>query len=98
MEDISNLDVEQLIQNSIALLSQDNQRINVFDMLHNMRELDDSTYVHCMNVGLICNLFATWLRMDEEDIKTATLCGLLHDIGKLKMPEDILKKPSKRTE
>lgn len=98
MEDISNLDVEQLIQNSIALLSQDNQRINVFDMLHNMRELDDSTYVHCMNVGLICNLFSTWLRMDEEDIKTATLCGLLHDIGKLKMPEDILKKPSKLTE
>ncbi len=98
MDDIANLDVEQLIQNSISLLSQDNQRINVFDMLHNMRELDDSTYVHCMNVGLICNLFANWLRMSEEDVKTATLCGLLHDIGKLKMPEDILKKPSKLTE
>lgn len=98
MEDIANLDTEQLIQSSIALLSQDNQRINVFDMLHNMRELDDSTYVHCMNVGLICNLFATWLRMDEEDVRTATLCGLLHDIGKLKMPEDILKKPGKLTD
>lgn len=97
MDDIANLDVDQLIQSSLALLSSDGNHVNVFDMLHNMRELDDSTYVHCMNVGLICNVFAHWLRMDEEDVKTATLCGLLHDIGKLKMPEDILKKPSKLT-
>ena len=97
LDDITNLDVDQLVENSIALLSSDGQHINVFDMLHNMRQLDDSTYVHCMNVGLICNIFANWLHMEEEDVKTATLCGLLHDIGKLKMPEDILKKPGKLT-
>ncbi len=98
LDDITNLDVDQLVQNSIALLSSDGKHINVFDMLHNMRQLDDSTYVHCMNVGLICNIFAGWLHMEEEDIKTATLCGLLHDIGKLKIPENILKKPGKLTE
>lgn len=98
LDDITNLDVDQLIQNSLALLSTDNKHVNVFDMLHNMRQLDDSTYVHCMNVGLMCNVFAHWLRMEEDDIKTATLCGLLHDIGKLKMPEDILKKPAKLTD
>lgn len=98
LDDISNLDVDQLIESSLSLLSSDNKHVNVFDMLHNMRQLDDSTYVHCMNVGLMCNIFAHWLRMEEEDVKTATLCGLLHDIGKLKIPENILKKPSKLTD
>lgn len=97
-EDKENLDADKLVDHALALLSSEGKHVNVFDMLHNMRELDDATYVHCMNVGLICNIFARWLRLDEEDIRTATICGLLHDIGKLKMPEKILKKPGKLTE
>lgn len=97
-EESTNLDADQLIKHALALLSSDDKHINVFDMLHSMRELDDATYVHCMNVGLICNVFARWLRFNEEEVRTATICGLLHDIGKIKMPEKILKKPGKLTE
>jgi len=61
-------------------------------MLHSMRESDDSTYTHCINVGLFCNVFAGWLRLTEEETRLATLCGLLHDVGKLKVPEGLLKK------
>lgn len=98
IEDISDLNVEDLIQHTISLVSAEDRHVNVFDMLHNMRELDDATYVHCMNVGLICNIFSRWLKMNEEDVKTATLCGMLHDIGKIKIPENILKKPGRLTE
>lgn len=94
----NDLDVDKLVENTIALLSSENKHVNVFDMLHNMRELDDATYIHCMNVGLICNVFAHWLRMNEDEIKTATLSGLLHDLGKIKMPQNILKKPGRLTE
>ena len=62
-----------------------------------MREYDDETYVHSMNVALICNIFARWLRMSEEEIAKATTSGLLHDIGKIKIPDSILKKPDKLT-
>lgn len=98
LEDVADIDVNDLVQRAFALLSTEDKHVNVFDMLHNMRQMDDATYVHCMNVGLICNIFAHWLKMDEEDIKTATLCGLLHDIGKIKIPENILKKPGRLTE
>lgn len=98
MDNIDEMDADKLIEHTISLLSSEDKFINVFDMLHNMRQMDDATYVHCMNVGLICNIFAHWLRMSEEDVKTATLCGLLHDIGKLKMPPEILKKPARLTE
>lgn len=97
-DDISNVDVHKLVQHATTLTSPENRYINVFDMLHNLRQMNDATYVHSMNVGLICNIFAHWLKMSEEDIQTATLCGLLHDIGKVRIPDNILKKPGRLTE
>lgn len=67
----------------------------VFDMLHNMREYDDYTYIHSINVSLICNIFGKWLKLSKREIETVTLCGLLHDAGKLMVPESIMKKPAK---
>lgn len=71
---------------------------NVFTMLQNMRTYDDQTHAHCMNVALICNVFARWMRMSKEEVELATMCGMLHDIGKLTIPDDILRKPGKLTE
>ena len=48
-----------------------------------MREYDDSTYTHSLNVALICNILAGWLKLSDEEIELATACGLFHDIGKL---------------
>ncbi len=67
-------------------------------MLHNMREYDDITYAHSLNVALICNVFSRWLRMTEEETKLATLCGMLHDIGKVAIPEEIIRKPARLSE
>lgn len=71
---------------------------SVFDMLHNMREFNDATFVHCLNVSLICTVFAKWLNLSPGDVRLASICGLLHDIGKLKIPEEIISKPSRLTE
>lgn len=92
------LDLDELLGFTMNLLHSDNGFLSVFDMLHNMRQYDDMTYVHSINVALMCNVFARWLRMTEEETKLATLCGLLHDIGKVAVPEDIIKKPGKLTE
>lgn len=98
IENVENLNVDDLISSTLSLLTTDNKHVGVFDMLHSMRQMDDNTYVHCMNVSLMCNVLARWLKMDEENIKTATVSGLLHDIGKLKIPEKIIKKPGRLTE
>ena len=98
IENVENLNADELISNILTLVSSENKHVNVFDMLHSMRQMDDNTYVHSMNVSLMCNILARWLRLSEEDIKTATLAGMLHDIGKLKIPEKIIKKPARLTE
>lgn len=89
------LDVEELLNHSLDIISSAKGQVSVLDMLQNMREYDDSTFAHCLNVGLICNLFATWLKWDVDEVETATACGLLHDIGKLLIPHEILTKPDK---
>ena len=92
------LKIESLLENALLLLHPHDGEINFFDMVHNMRQYDDLTYAHSLNVGLICNVFAGWLGMSKEDAKLALECGILHDIGKLKIPETIIKKPQKLTE
>ena len=61
------LDVQSMIDDALKLVQQHKGRIGIFDMLHNMREYDDSTYSHCMNVGLICYIFAGWMKMSKTD-------------------------------
>ena len=92
------LDVDTLLNDTVSLLKNARGNIHIFDMLHNLRHYDDLTYTHGLNVALICNVLASWLNMKPEEIELATLCGLLHDIGKLKIPEQIIKKPDRLTD
>jgi len=91
------LDVDGLIGSAMNIIANTKGRISIFDMLHNMYEFDDSTYSHCLNVALICHLFAGWMKMNEEDTRMATACGLLHDLGKLLVDQDIIQKPATLT-
>ncbi len=89
------IDTDAMFSSVIQLIEADMNSISVFDMLHNMRQYDDFTYMHSINVSLICNIFGKWLGMSPEDVKILTLCGLLHDIGKLMIPENIIRKPDR---
>ena len=92
------IDVDNMIGDTMRIISAQGNTFGVFDMLHNMRDFDDLTYAHSMNVAMICNVFARWLGFDEENVKLATACGMMHDIGKLKIPDSIIKKPGKLTD
>ncbi len=86
-----------LVDGTLALRPPNSTSYHMFDLLHNIRELDDLTFTHSVNVGLICSIMGSWLDLTIEDIRVLTLCGLLHDIGKLTIPPEILLKPSKLT-
>lgn len=87
------LDVNELLDDALDLVSKGQGTFSIFDMLHSMRQNDDETYAHCLNVGLFCNVFAGWLKLSEDETRIATLCGLLCDIGKMKISDAILRKP-----
>lgn len=87
-----------LLSDISKTLSETRNGIHLFDMLHCMRGSDDLTYVHSINVALICNVFGHWLKLSDNDIEVLTLCGLLHDVGKLKLPHELLYKEEPLTD
>ncbi len=92
------IDEDKLIQDVTNVVVVTNNKYQVFDMLHYLRNFDDETYMHSVNVSMICNVFADWLGMTEYEKKHLTLCGLLHDFGKLLVNKEILRKPGRLTE
>lgn len=91
------LEPDVLLDQVSSLYSNHLTSLSVFDMLHNMRQIDDSTYAHCINVAIISRILGGWLEFPEEDLGLLTLAGLLHDIGKCKIDPQILTKPGPLT-
>lgn len=89
------LDMDSLYQNVIDIIPESATTINIFDMIHNTREHNDPVYAHSINVALIANILGRWLDFSDEDLKVLTVAGLLHDVGKSRIPENILNKPGK---
>jgi diguanylate cyclase (GGDEF)-like protein/putative nucleotidyltransferase with HDIG domain len=54
---------------------------------------DTGTALHSQTVGRYAEMIALALELDEERIKRIRLAGLLHDIGKIGVPDPILRKP-----
>lgn len=92
------LDTEPMLNNVSEIFGTVNTCGQVFDMLMCIRNLDDLTFVHGLNVGIICNVFAQWLKYSPEDTQILVTAGLLHDIGKLTIPDKILTKKGALTE
>lgn len=88
---------EELITDTVELFRQNGTTYSLFGMMHAMKQIDDSTFAHCINVSLISRLIGTWANLPLEDLDALTLAGLLHDIGKCQIPQDILLKPGKLT-
>ncbi len=90
-------DIDNLLAETDRILSEGRNGAHILEMLHGIRNYDDLTYVHSLNVSLICSVFGGWLKLSAEDIRILTLAGLLHDIGKMLIPREIIAKPDKLT-
>lgn len=66
--------------------------VNVFQIMQNVKYLDDIVYSHCYNVALISYTIGSWLGLDKTDLKELTLCGMLIDIGKTRVDAELLNK------
>lgn len=72
--------------------------LEIFDMMHNVRSVDDTIYAHSLNVALIARAIGKWLHYSLEDLDALTLAGLLHDIGKTQIRDEILNKQGALTD
>ena len=60
-----------------------------------IKDYDNYTFNHCVNVGILAISLGAALGMDAEDTREVGIAGQLHDIGKTLIPKELLNKPGK---
>jgi len=93
VEDHGTLDPKPLqdISETILLDIIEQQRNLV--QLTDIRLHDTYTFAHSVNVAILSALLGVLQKLPKEDLLKLTLGGLLHDLGKITVPHEILTKP-----
>jgi len=63
-----------------------------------LKEFDEYTTTHSLNVSVLTMALAESLGLSPQDVRTFGIAGLLHDLGKVNIPPEILNKSGKLTD
>lgn len=59
-----------------------------------LKEADQYTAAHCLNVSILSMALAESMDLGPVEVRAVGTAGLLHDVGKVEVPEEVLVKPS----
>ncbi|AOY76061.1 HD-GYP domain-containing protein [Clostridium formicaceticum] len=84
--------VADIAKNLVVSISNNQQ---VYMSIQGIRNKDVYTYLHSIDVSIFMILFGKSLQLEASEMVDAAIAGMLHDIGKMKIPDRILLKPKK---
>lgn len=87
VEEVVETITESILRNSGALIG-----------LSGIKDKDEYTFLHSVSVCALMVTFARSLGLDADTVRLAGIGGLLHDTGKIKVPNAILNKPGRLTD
>jgi len=70
---------------------------DVLMRLNQLKASDDYTFTHALRVSMLSCMIGKWLGYTLDQLKDLALAGLLYDIGKLRVPQELLNKPGPLT-
>src|SRR5690606_5468478 len=79
----------RLAQNIVDLVREDN---SLMLGLASIKDYDDYTYTHSVNVALLATCLGRQINMSDISLEYLSVCGLLHDLGKVGVSKDVLHK------
>lgn len=91
----NNLDSsKKLVENIVnEILESKNLMVNMIDL----KLFDEYTYYHSVNVTVLSIVLGVAMKLNKEELYKLGLAALLHDIGKVFIPIEILNKPARLT-
>ena len=89
----SNLDFNKAREISKSILHEFKEYGVTIKNILNTRTVDDYLIRHSVNVAVLSSMLGKWLDLNSKDLLLLTYTGLLHDIGKSKLDQNILNKP-----
>jgi putative nucleotidyltransferase with HDIG domain len=80
-----------------SLVNAMHEQANVFVPLLMLKEFDQYTTTHALNVAVLAMGLAEHLGLSTREVRAYGVAGLLHDLGKVKVPVEIVQKPGALT-
>lgn len=94
--DAITIDQVEPVVSSVSKSMDDNPA--VFISVTRLKSRDEVTFVHSLSVSALMILFSRHLGLNEEVVQTLGTAGLLHDVGKLEIPLEVLNKEGRLSE
>ncbi|WP_139491177.1 HD-GYP domain-containing protein [Brevibacillus dissolubilis] len=89
--------LQQFTNAFFPMLDQVIKQTGIFHPIYLVEGSENYTYRHSINVGILCALIAKLMNRTREEVILMGQAGLLHDIGKMLIPQHILMKPTNLT-
>jgi putative nucleotidyltransferase with HDIG domain len=86
----------EAVVRSLSLAMHGEQRMLM--PLLDLRAYDEYTTTHSLNVSVLTMALAEYMGLAARDVRTFGVAGLLHDLGKVRVPPEILNKAGKLTD
>jgi putative nucleotidyltransferase with HDIG domain len=93
-EDIPLLEAESIVRSLSVAMHGDSQ---VLLPLLTLKEFDQYTTTHALNVSVLAMGLAEFMGLSAREVRGYGVAGMLHDLGKVRVPKEILTKPGKLT-
>jgi HD-GYP domain-containing protein (c-di-GMP phosphodiesterase class II) len=85
---------QRAIQNMVDLIIEDE---SILLGMSTIRDYDDYTYCHSVNVSILAMCLGVNIGLSRTSVEALGICGLFHDLGKIDIPTEIIRKPGKLT-
>jgi len=93
-EEIPLLEAESIVRSLSVAMHGDSQMLLP---LLQLKEFDQYTTTHALNVSVLSMGLAEFMGLSPKEVRAYGVAGMLHDLGKVRVPKDILTKPGKLT-
>lgn len=89
--------IKQIEKVSEKLVRNINKNKGITIGISDLQTYDENTYLHSLSVTVISIAIGTELKLNRQQLCDLGVCAMLHDIGKVEIPIEIISKPSKLT-
>ena len=80
----------RVVQDMVKHLIEDDE---VYSAISTLRVFDDYTFTHSVNVAILSMCIGKRISLSRRSLERLGICALFHDLGKIKVPHEILNKP-----
>lgn len=89
------IDIDQVEDIAEDIIASVYRNENALACMSRIRDKDAYLLEHSLNVGILLSILGKSMGFDHDSIRKLAVGGMLHDVGKIQVPDTVLHKPGK---